>query len=30
MNVLELRNTSKEARELLRNIVVTYFLKEQS
>lgn len=26
--VLELRNTAQEARELLKNIVVTYFLKE--
>ncbi len=28
-DVLELRSTSQEARELLRNIVVTYFLKER-
>lgn len=28
-NVLELRNTVQEAHELLRNIVVTYFLKER-
>ncbi|NYF23363.1 SEC-C metal-binding domain-containing protein [Sporosarcina sp. JAI121] len=27
--MLELRNTRQEARELLRNIVVTYFLREQ-